>query len=278
MLARRLLPSLCPLLWDVESTVRETAFDVVQSLLNRIFAGHQEWTKSGVEPKKPVDPPKAPQGVMGVTGSYVSSAVSWVTGSLLGKGTETKPTTATTTTTTTTATSSTADSTAGQPPKAISSSTVNSVLPVMAKMELSMEELEAMGKPSATGTAMTTEMGRSSLKHAESNVSMGEDDMWGDSTAGSTASATVDWNSGWADEEDGEEKDLSNKSASQKDAKSEKDAVASMGGWGDTDLAFSDEETEETKKEDANLELIRRMAKKEEVPTTKPALAVKRMK
>lgn len=272
MLARRLLPSLCPLLWDVESTVRETAFDVVQSLLNRIFAGHQEWTKSGVEPKKPVDPPKAPQGVIGVTGSYVSSAVSWVTGSLLGKGTEAKSTT------TTTATSSTADSTAGQPPKAVSSSTVNSVLPVMAKMELSMEELEAMGKPSAAGTAMTTEMGRSSLKHTESNVSMGEDDMWGDSTAVSTASATVDWNSGWADEEDGEEKGLSSKNASQKDATSEKDAVASMGGWGDTDLAFSDEETEEAKKEDANLELIRRMAKKEEVPASKPALAVKRTK
>lgn len=37
LLARRILPSLCPLLWDVESSVRDMAFECVQSLLNRIY-------------------------------------------------------------------------------------------------------------------------------------------------------------------------------------------------------------------------------------------------
>ena len=31
------MPSLCPLLWDVEGAVRETAFDVIQSIFNRIY-------------------------------------------------------------------------------------------------------------------------------------------------------------------------------------------------------------------------------------------------
>lgn len=33
------MPMLCPLLWDVEGTVRETAFDVIQSIFNRIYVG-----------------------------------------------------------------------------------------------------------------------------------------------------------------------------------------------------------------------------------------------
>ena len=129
-MARRILPSLCPLLWDVEPTVRESAFDVVQSLLNRIFAGHQEWTKTGVEPKAPVNPPPQPTSVIGVTGSYVSSAINWVSGSLLSKND---------TTTTKTAEDK------NEPPKAVSSSNVNRVLSPTVNMEVSMEELEALG-------------------------------------------------------------------------------------------------------------------------------------
>ena len=284
MMARRLLPSLCPLLWDVEATVRETAFDVVQSILNRIFAGHQEWVKSGVEPKKPVDPPKAaPQGVIGVTSSYMSSAVSWVAGSLLGKGGESKPAATTTT--------GTADSTK-EPPKAVSSSTVNNVLPSMPTMEISMDALESIGKPSSsssastsatttTTTTMNAGKGMGSLSHAESMTSMGDEDMWGDSTS-VPAPATADWGSGWADEDnDDDDGDDSGFGGNGKaGGKAVKDAVASIGGWGDTVMTFSDEETEEAKKEDANLEMIRRMAKKEEEPSSgksvgKPAMTLK---
>ena len=277
MMARRLLPSLCPLLWDVEATVRETAFDVVQSILNRIFAGHQEWVKSGVEPKKPVDPPKAaPQGVIGVTSSYMSSAVSWVTGSLLGKGGESKPAAGT---------AGTAGNTK-EPPKAVSSSTVNNVLPAMPTMEISMDALESIGKPSSTSAATTTTSssnntsamnagkGMGSLSHAESMTSMGDEDMWGDSTS-APAPATADWGSGWADDDDDDDDLGGNGKAG---GKAVKDAVASIGGWGDTVMTFSDEETEEAKKEDANLEMIRRMAKKEEEPSpAKPAMTLKGM-
>lgn len=31
------MPMLCPLLWDVEGSVRETAFDVIQSIVNRVY-------------------------------------------------------------------------------------------------------------------------------------------------------------------------------------------------------------------------------------------------
>lgn len=37
------MPSLCPLLWDVEASVRETAFDVIQSILNRVYVGVGVW-------------------------------------------------------------------------------------------------------------------------------------------------------------------------------------------------------------------------------------------
>lgn len=33
------MPMLCPLLWDVEGSVRETAFDVIQSIVNRVYVG-----------------------------------------------------------------------------------------------------------------------------------------------------------------------------------------------------------------------------------------------
>lgn len=54
----------------------------VGHVCRRAQAGHQEWTRTGEEPKVPVDPPKS---VVGSAGNYVTSAVSWVAGSLLGK-------------------------------------------------------------------------------------------------------------------------------------------------------------------------------------------------
>ena len=186
--------------------MRDSAFDVVQSLLNRIFAGHQEWTKTGVEPKAPVNPPKQPTSVIGVTGSYVSSAINWVSGSLLSKNdaATTKPV-----------------EDKNEPPKAVSSSNVNRVLPPTANMELSMEELEGLGKPSE----------KESLQRTESQK----------------------------DEDTTETK---------------KDPLMSMGGWDDTNLTFSDD-NEEEKKEDANLEMIRRMAKKEEPAPVKDSSSTK---
>lgn len=234
LLARRILPSLCPLLWDVEPTVRDSAFDVVQSLLNRIYAGHQEWTKSGVEPKAPLNPPKQPTSVIGVTGSYVSSAINWVSGSLLNKSETPAPEPA---------------GDKNEPPKAISSSNVNRVLPPSANVELSLEELEALGKPSQ----------KESLQRTESQK---DEDMWGDSTAGSVPT-TSDWGSGWAEEAEETE-----------EPETKKDPLTSMGGWDDTNLTFSDD-NEEEKKEDANLEMIRRMAKKEEPVTVKDSASTK---
>ncbi len=210
--------------------MRDSAFDVVQSLLNRIFAGHQEWTKTGVEPKAPVNPPKQPTSVIGVTGSYVSSAINWVSGSLLSKNdaATTKPV-----------------EDKNEPPKAVSSSNVNRVLPPTANMELSMEELEGLGKPSE----------KESLQRTESQK---DEDMWGESTPAATNS--TDWNSGWAEESETTE--------------TKKDPLMSMGGWDDTNLTFSDD-NEEEKKEDANLEMIRRMAKKEEPAPVKDSSSTK---
>ena len=183
--------------------MRDSAFDVVQSLLNRIFAGHQEWTKTGVEPKAPVNPPKQPTSVIGVTGSYVSSAINWVSGSLLSKNdaATTKPV-----------------EDKNEPPKAVSSSNVNRVLPPTANMELSMEELEGLGKPSE----------KESLQRTESQK---DEDMWGESTPAATNS--TDWNSGWAEESETTE--------------TKKDPLMSMGGWDDTNLTFSDDNEEEKK-------------------------------
>lgn len=220
MLARRILPSLCPLLWDPEPSVRDIAFDVVQSLLNRIFAGHQQWTKSGEEPKAPLDPPKQPTSVMGVTGSYVTSAVSWVAGSIMGKSDATPAA----------APAATASS---EPPKAVSSSTVSAVLPPQPTVDLSVEELESLGQATKNASLERTESQR-------------DDDMWNESaTQGTTTQgATQAWGDDWAENE----------------KEDPKDAVESMGGWGDTDLAFSDDNEEE--KEDAYLEEIRQMGKK----------------
>ena len=211
--------------------MRDSAFDVVQSLLNRIFAGHQEWTKTGVEPKAPVNPPKQPTSVIGVTGSYVSSAINWVSGSLLSKGD-------------TTAAKPAEDK--NEPPKAVSSSNVNRVLPPTVNMELSMEELEGLGKPSE----------KESLERTESQK---DEDMWGESTP-AAATTSTDWSSGWAEEPEMTE--------------AKKDPLMSMGGWDDTNLTFSDE-NEEEKKEDANLEMIRRMAKKEEPTPVKDSSSTK---
>ena len=224
MLARRILPSLCPLLWDPEPSVRDIAFDVVQSLLNRIYAGHQEWTKSGEEPKAPLDPPKQPTSMMGVTGSYVSSAVSWVAGSIMGKSDAAPAATA---------------AANGEPPKAVSSSTVSAVLPPQPTVDLSVEELELLGQSTKSASLERTESQR-------------DDDMWNEPATKSAAPQT--WGDDWAENEKEEPK---------------KDGVETMGGWGDTDLAFSDENEEE--KEDAYLEKIRQMGKK--APVASPSAA-----
>ena len=169
MLARRILPSLCPLLWDPEPSVRDIAFDVVQSLLNRIFAGHQQWTKSGEEPKAPLDPPKQPTSVMGVTGSYVTSAVSWVAGSIMGKS-DAAPAAAP------------AATASSEPPKAVSSSTVSAVLPPQPTVDLSVEELESLGQATKNASLERTESQR-------------DDDMWNESATQGTATqgATQAW-------------------------------------------------------------------------------------
>ena len=210
-----------------------------------------------------------------MTSSYMSSAVSWVAGSLLGKGGESKPATATNDG------NATAGNAAGakEPPKAVSSSTVHSVLPSTATMEISMDALDSIGKPSSTGT-VNADKGMTSMSHAESMTSMGDDDMWNDATP-VPAPATADWGSGWAedDNDDGDDGKMNGKAG----GKTVKDAVASIGGWDDTVMTFSDEETEEAKKEDANLEMIRRMAMKEEEepspakPPAKPAMTLKGM-
>ena len=195
---------------------------MVQSLLNRIYAGHQEWTKSGEEPKAPLDPPKQPTSMMGVTGSYVTSAVSWVAGSIMGKSDGAPAGTP--------AGASAGAAANGEPPKAISSSTVSAVLPPQPTVDLSVEELESLGQATKSASLERTESQR-------------DDDMWNETPTKSAA--TQAWGDDWAENEKEEPK---------------KDGVEAMGGWGDTDLAFSDDNEEE--KEDAYLEKIRQMGKK----------------
>ena len=155
LLARRILPSLCPLLWDNENEVREACFDVVQSLLTRIYVlsrvayhqtGHQQWTKTGEEPKAPVDPPSGASSILHSTTGYVSSAVSWVAGSLMGPGKE-KP--------------------REKEINAVSSQTVKSVLPDVSRTELSLEELERMGQ-------------KTEAKKQDGNTESSDGDEWGD--------------------------------------------------------------------------------------------------
>lgn len=232
LLARRILPSLCPLLWDVETTVRDTAFDVVQSLLNRIYAGHQEWTKTGSEPKAPVEPSKDAPSMLQATGGYVTSAMSWVAGSLIGKSANATETAATATAAATTAAS---ESAGEKMPKAVSSSTVNSVLPAITRTELSMEELEHLGEPSKA---------ESTLERMDSL----EDDVWG---------------------EEGKE-DAKKKKTTTSEEGWESEGLKAMGGWDDTGLNFSDEENKELEKESQNLEMIRQMAERMKTKSESP--------
>lgn len=174
-----------------------------------------------MEPKVPTDPVSAPS----TAGGYVTSAMNWVTGSILGgKDAAAKPTGAT----------GPAEQ-SSEPPKSVSSQNVNRVVPSLPTVELSMEQLEAMGKKEE----------KPSLVHADS-----VEDMWAEKPT--VAKKEDDWGEGeWSEEE--EEK--------------KKDEIAEVGGWGDTDLGFSDEEDEKEKKEDATLALIKEMANKKNEPS-----------
>ena len=185
-------------------------------------AGHQEWTKTGTEPKAPVEPSKDAPSMLQATGGYVSSAMSWVAGSLIGKSASSAGTTGTTGTT------GTAEAAGEKQPKAVSSSTVNEVLPAIARTELSMEELEHLGEPSKE---------ESTLKHADS---LGGD-MWGEEGKEETKKSEEGW----------------------EDSMDEGNGLKAMGGWDDSGLNFSDEEeNKELQKETQNLEMIRQMAEK----------------
>ena len=181
-------------------------------------AGHQEWTKTGSEPKAPVEPSKDAPSMLQATGGYVTSAMSWVAGSFIGKSANTSETTGTA--------AGTATSEAGtgeKQPKAVSSSTVNSVLPAITRTELSMEELEHRGEPSKP---------ESTLQRMDSL----EDDVWGEEGKEDSKKKSED---GW-----------------------ENEGLKAMGGWDDTGLNFSDEENKELEKESQNLEMIRQMAER----------------
>ena len=181
-------------------------------------AGHQEWTKTGSEPKAPVEPSKDAPSMLQATGGYVTSAMSWVAGSFIGKSANTSETTGTA--------AGTATSEAGtgeKQPKAVSSSTVNSVLPAITRTELSMEELEHLGEPSKP---------ESTLQRMDSL----EDDVWGEEGKEDSKKKSED---GW-----------------------ENEGLKAMGGWDDTGLNFSDEENKELEKESQNLEMIRQMAER----------------
>ena len=173
----------------------------------------------------PTDP--VPAGAVSTASGYVSSAVSWVAGSILG-GEAAKPDQA----------SQTGQTGQTEPPKSVSSKDVNRVLPAMANVELSMEELEAMGKKPAQATQPT-------LEHADS-----VEDMWGEAPA---EKKTAAWSDGeWSDVD-----------------KEETSEIAAAGGWGDTELGFSDEEDEKAKKEDATLAMIKEMAKQKNEPAAR---------
>ena len=182
-------------------------------------AGHQEWTKTGSEPKAPVEPSKDAPSMLQATGGYVTSAMSWVAGSFIGKSANTSETTGTAA-----GTAATSEAAASEKqPKAVSSSTVNSVLPAITRTELSMEELEHLGEPSKP---------ESTLQRMDSL----EDDVWGEEGKEDSKKKSED---GW-----------------------ENEGLKAMGGWDDTGLNFSDEENKELEKESQNLEMIRQMAER----------------
>ena len=81
-----------------------------------------------------------------------------------------------------------------------------------------VEELESLGQATKNASLERTESQR-------------DDDMWNESATQGTATqgATQAWGDDWAENE----------------KEDPKDAVESMGGWGDTDLAFSDDNEEE---------------------------------
>ena len=172
-----------------------------------------------MEPKAPTDPVSAPS----TAGGYVTSAMNWVTGSILGGKDAAKP-----------AGSAGSAEQSAEPPKSVSSQNVNRVVPSLPTVEWSMEQLEAMGKKEE----------KPSLAHADS-----VEDMWAEKPT--AAKKEDDWGEGeWSEEE--EEK--------------KKDEIAEVGGWGDTNLGFSDEEDEKEKKEDATLALLKEMANKKNEP------------
>ena len=132
-----------------------------------------------MEPKVPTDPVSAPS----TAGGYVTSAMNWVTGSILGgKDAAAKPTGAT----------GPAEQ-SSEPPKSVSSQNVNRVVPSLPTVELSMEQLEAMGKKEE----------KPSLEHADS-----VEDMWAEKPT--VAKKEDDWGEGeWSEEEEEKEEDES---------------------------------------------------------------------
>ena len=191
----------------------------------------------------PTDP--VPAGAVSTATGYVSSAVSWVAGSILGgkDGAKdgAKPAEQAG------AASATGTAGASEPPKSVSSKDVSRVLPAMAMAELSMEELEALG----TKPAQPAQKG---LEHADS-----VEDMWGENTPTKKADA-------WSD---GEWSDVEKAAEASNAAGAETSEIAAAGGWGDTELGFSDEEDEKAKKEDATLAMIKEMAKQKNEPTAR---------
>ena len=107
-----------------------------------------------------------------------------------------------------------------------------------------MEQLEAMGKKAE----------KPSLERMDS-----VEDMWGEKP---TAEKKVD---DWGEKPTVGKKgdDWGEGEWSEED---KKDEIAEVGGWGDTDLGFSDEEDEKEKKEDATLAMIKEMASKKNDP------------
>lgn len=183
----------------------------------------------------PTDP--VPAGAVSTATGYVSSAVSWVAGSILGGKDGAKDGAKDGVKPVEQAGQASASGTS-EPPKSVSSKDVSRVLPAMAMAELSMEELEALGTKPAQPEPKA-------LEHADS-----VEDMWGESTAAKKADA-------WSD---GEWSDVEKAEASNAE-KAETSEIAAAGGWGDTELGFSDEEDEKAKKEDATLAMIKEMAK-----------------
>ena len=205
-------------------------------VVDSMQAGHQEWTKTGSEPKAPVEPSKDAPSMLQATGGYVTSAMSWVAGSLIGKSANATETAATATAAATTAATAASESAGEKMPKAVSSSTENSVLPAITRTELSMEELEHLGEPSKA---------ESTLERMDSL----EDDVWG---------------------EEGKEDAKKKKTTTTSEEGWESEGLKAMGGWDDTGLNFSDEENKELEKESQNLEMIRQMAERMKTKSESP--------